>query len=217
MNEGRRERILIGRRDEKRIFAALERWAKKEQFERLRTRAFVYLLLDGAAGGKVALYLDCEEVVSDPDAVRVPRIVGEVVQRPCEANSFSSKKFGMSARTRGALLDYLKVARAEGKIEGEGFRGPLFMSVRKIGKRISRHTALASWRTLLAEAKVDTGYSLDDVVYTGKLRFLEAAEGSSELLSEHAGISSKAATTYLKPPKSSTRDVLARMDKKRTP
>lgn len=216
MSEGRRKRLLISRADEKRIVAGLERSVRKGDFTALRTRAFVYLLLDGATGAKEALYLDCEEVVANPEAARVPRIAGEVTQRPCEANRFSERTYRLSARVRGALLDYLKAARGGDWIAGEGFHGPLFMSVRKIGKRISRHTAIDSWRDFLTEwAKVETDYRLDDVVYTGRMRFLEAAEGSSELLSDHAGISSKAATTYLEAPKSSPKDVLAKLDKRR--
>lgn len=212
---GRRKRVAIGRSDVKRILAALERYAKEGSFEGLRTRALIYLLLDGGAGANLALWLNCEEVVVDSGAVNVPRIVRRVVQRSCEANSYSGRDFSISERVRGALLDYLKVARREGKIAGDGFTGPLFSSVTKIGKRISRHTAMATWRTLLADAKVREEYILDDVVYSGKLRFLEAADGNSELLSSHAGISEEAAATYRDAPESSVGDVLARMDKKR--
>ena len=43
-----RKALLIDPKDQARIVAALERWPEQEGFVGLRTRAFVYLLWDGA-------------------------------------------------------------------------------------------------------------------------------------------------------------------------
>jgi hypothetical protein len=60
---------------------------------------------------------------------------------------------------------------------------------------------------------------MEDIVYTGRVRFLEAAKGSAELLSDHAGISSVWAAQYAKEldagSKQSSRDVLAQATKPR--
>lgn len=207
-SEGRRKRIIISGADERRIFSALERLAKDGDFESLRLRAMVYLLWDGAIGAREALTLDLEDVVADPDAKRSPRIVSEVDLQ----SERKSRSFMMSDRVRTALLEYLRVAKADGRLRGDGFHGPLFVSSSKVGHRITRHTALDSFRAFLRyAAKVSTSYLLDDVVGTGRARFLQAAEGDVELLAEHAGISVFSASAYREASTKSTRDVLKKL------
>ena len=77
-----RKSVVIDPRDEARIGRALEGLASSDDFAGLRTRAFVYLLWDGALRTKAAVWLNAEEVVKDAASSRV-HIVREAVQRPC--------------------------------------------------------------------------------------------------------------------------------------
>ena len=121
-----RRALIIDPRDQRRILAALERWPKQEGFVGLRTRAFVYLLWDGAMRTGAAIWLDIEEVVKDPAASRI-HVVPQAVQRPCEANRYKAKSFEMTDRARGAIADYLRGARSEGWLaNGTRLEGPLF-------------------------------------------------------------------------------------------
>jgi hypothetical protein len=76
----------IDQADLNRIIAALERLPEKEGLVGHRTRAFVYLLLDGALRTGAALWLDIEEVVKDRSASRI-HVVQEPLMRPLRGQS----------------------------------------------------------------------------------------------------------------------------------
>ena len=182
-----------------RILAALERLPDKEGFVGYRTRAFIYLLFDGALRTGAAICLNAEEVVKDPSASRV-HVVDEPVMRPCEGNKYRERRFVMSERTRGAIADYLKAARRDGWLaNGTLLEGPLWIATAPVGtqQRMSRRTAMQSWKTFLEGVPtVAEDYQLDDVVLTGRVAFANEANASPELISEHAGIGTKAAARY---------------------
>src|SRR6476659_4158272 len=103
----------IDQADQNRILNALERLPDREGFVGYRTRAFVYLLWDGALRTGAAICLNAEEVVKDPTASRI-YVLEEPVMRPCEGNKYRERRFVMSERTRSAMVDYLKEARSGG-------------------------------------------------------------------------------------------------------
>lgn len=221
MNDPQRARksVVIEPRDEARIIAALEQLAAQDEFAGLRTRAFVYLLWDGALRTKAAVWLNAEEVVKDPTAARI-HVVQEAVQRPCEGNKYSERRFLMSDRARDAIASYLKAARSGGWLaNGERFEGPLWISTHHRGtqQRMSQRMAMQAWRTFLEDVKVSREYQLDDVVLTGRVTFLQAAKGSTDVMAEHVGISPKWAGHYrehlLNSPSSTARDVLSQINK----
>src|SRR5437868_5671719 len=92
----------IPQADQNRIIAALERLPEKEGFVGYRTRAFVYLLWDGALRTGAAMWLDIEELVKDRTASRI-HVVQEPVMRACEGNKYRERRFVMSDRTRDAI------------------------------------------------------------------------------------------------------------------
>jgi hypothetical protein len=62
---------------------------------------------------------------------------------------------------------------------------------------MSRRTAMQSWKTFLQGVPgVASDLQLDDVVLTGRVAFARAANASPELISEHAGIGTKAAAKH---------------------
>jgi RNA polymerase sigma factor (sigma-70 family) len=81
----------IDKADQNRSIAALEKLPEKDGFIGYRTRAFVYLLLDGALRTGAAVFLNAEEVVKDPNATRV-HVVEEPVMRPCEGNKYRERR-----------------------------------------------------------------------------------------------------------------------------
>jgi hypothetical protein len=210
----------IDQADQNRIIAALERLPEKEGFIGHRTRAFIYLLWDGALRTGAALCLDIEEVVKDPKASRV-HVVQEPVMRPCEGNKYRERRFVMSDRTRDAIADYLREARSGGWLaNGSRLEGPLWISSQTLGaqQRMSRRTAMVAWKTFLEGVPgVSDDYQLDDIVLTGRVAFANAANASPELISEHAGIGTKAAARYSDHVQSrpgSARDVMAQMNQR---
>ena len=209
----------IDRASQNRIIAALERLPEKEGFVGYRTRAFVYLLWDGALRTGAALWLDIEEVVKDPTASRI-HVVQEPVMRPCEGNKYRERRFVMSDRARDAIADYLKAARSGGWLaNGSRLEGPLWISSQPVGtqQRMSRRTAMVAWKTFLEGAGISEDYQLDDVVLTGRVAFATAANASPELISEHAGIGTKAAAKYsdhLPSRPGSARDVITQLNQK---
>ncbi len=214
-----RKSIVIDPRDQSRIAAAIERWASTGDFVALRTRAFVYLLWDGALRTKAAVWLNAEEVVKDPAAGRI-RVVSEAVERACEGNSYRERRFLLSDRTRNAIVGYLKEARAEGWLSrGDRLVGPLWISTHHHGsqQRMSQRTAVQAWHTFLGELSLSRDYQLDDLVLTGRVAFLQAAKGSTDVLSEHAGVSPQWAGRYrehlIDAPTSTAREVMAQLNK----
>jgi integrase len=214
-----RKSVVIEPRDQNRILAALERWAETGDFVALRTRAFVYLLWDGALRTKAAAWLDADEVVKDPAASRI-HVLQEVTQRACEGNNHRERTFLLSDRVRGAVAEYLKLARGEGWLaNGNRLEGPLWISTHHRGtqQRMSQRTALQAWHTFLEAVDVSREYQLDDVVLTGRVAFLQAAKGSTDVMSRHAGISPKWGGSYrehlFKSPSSTARDVISALNK----
>jgi site-specific recombinase XerD len=209
----------IDQATQNRIIAALERLPEKEGFVGYRTRAFVYLLWDGALRTGAALWLDIEEVVKDRTASRI-HVVQEPVMRPCEGNKYRERRFVMSDRARDAIADYLRAARSGGWLANASrLEGPLWISSQPVGaqQRMSRRTAMVAWKTFLEGAGISEDYQLDDVVLTGRVAFATAAGASPELISEHAGIGTKAAARYsdhLPSRPGSARDVMTQMNQK---
>jgi hypothetical protein len=221
MNDSLRARksILIDARDQARIIDALERLGRSDDFTALRTRAFVYLLWDGALRTKAAIWLNAEEVVKDPAAPRI-HVVQEATQRPCEGNKYRDRTFLMSDRARDALALYLKAARSEGWLaNGDRLEGPLWISTHHKGtqQRMSQRMAMQAWRDFLDDVKVSREYQMDDVVLTGRIKFLQTAKGSTDAMAEHTGISAKSAGHYrehlLGSPSSTARDVMTQLNK----
>lgn len=212
---GKRPRIEIATQDQEQIVRALEKWAATEDFVGLRLRAFVYLLWDGAVRTKVAVALDIEDLVADSDVLRIQ---DRIVQAPCEANRYRELRFFLTKRTRAAVADYLKVARRDGWLVTSKLQGPLFISAqpRGGGKRVARRTMIHAWRDFLeAHTRVKVPYSVDDIVYTGRLAFLRAADGDTSKLSAHTGLTEEWAGKGFAKASSpdDTKDVLSRLDK----
>lgn len=210
----------IDQTDQNRIFAALERLPDSEGFVGYRTRAFIYLLWDGALRTGAAIWLNIEEVVKDRTASRI-HVVEEPVMRPCEGNKYRERRFVMSERARDAIADYLKEARRGGWLaNGSRLEGPLWISTYPVGsqQRMSRRTAMQAWKTFLEGMPgVSEDYQLDDVVLTGRVAFAKAANASPELISEHAGIGTKAAARYsdhLPSRLGSAREVISQLNQK---
>jgi integrase len=210
--------IILDSRDQIRIVAALERWPEQEGFVGLRTRAFVYLLWDGALRTGAAIWLNIEEVVRDSAGSRI-HVVEQAVLRPCEGNKYQRRSFDMTDRTRAAIADYLKVARSDGWLaSGSRLKGPLWIATQPQGaqKRMSQRTAVQAWHSFIGSVKglSHDNYQLDDVVLTGRVEFARAADASPELISQHAGIGTKAATRYSDhlTSGSSTRDVISQLN-----
>jgi integrase len=210
--------IVVDSEDQTRIAAALDRWSEQEGFVGLRTRAFVFLLWDGALRTGAAIWLDIEDVVRDPAASRI-HVVQRAVLRPCEGNKYRGRSFEMTDRTRAAIADYLRVARSDGWLaNGSRLKGPLWIATQPQGeqKRMSQRTAVQAWHSFIGSVKglSDVTYQLDDMVLTGRVAFARAAEASPELISQHAGIGTKAATRYSShlTARSSTRDVISQLN-----
>jgi len=213
-----RKRVLVEPADERRILRALEAWAESNDFIALRTRAFIYLLWDGAIRTRPAVHLNAEELVRDPGSSRI-EVVEEVTQRACEANRYRTLHFFLSTRARSAIADYLRAVRKGLWLPTVRLQGPLFLSSRdpSTPTRMSARTAVHSWQTFLSEhGKPSREYQLDDVVYSGRVAFLRAAKGDSSLLSGHANLQQRSALQYraeLELPSGSTREVLDRLHK----
>ena len=191
------KQIALG--DQLRLMAALDRLPQTEGVVGWRTRAFAYLLLDGALRTGAAVMLNIEDVVRDPASQRI-HVLEEATMRPCEANKYRKRTFVMSDRARAGIADYLKEARTAGWLARPSrLQGPLWIASYPVGEqsRISRRTAMHSWQSFVSTVGgIDPDYQLDDLVFTGRLAFAEAAGSSPQLISEHAGITTKAAARY---------------------
>jgi hypothetical protein len=194
-----RQAIPIETQDQRRLITALEAYPQKEGFVGYRTRAFVYLLWDGALRTGSAIWLNMEEVVKDPHASRI-QVVQEAMWRSCEANRYRARPVFMSDRAREAIADYLKVARSDGWLaDKSSLEGPLWIASQPKGEqtRMSQRTAMQAWRTFLDGVRnLSNEYQLDDVVFTGRIAFIRQARGSTDLISQHAGISAQWAARY---------------------
>jgi len=210
-----RKAIVIEPRDENRLLAALERGLETGDFVDLRTRAFMYLLWDGALRPGLAVALNIEDIVKDAAATRI-HVLEEAALRPSEATQYRPRPFLISPRARDAIADYLKVARSDGWLTNpKRLEGPLWISTHHHGtqQRMSQRTAMQAWHTFQQSVSgVSQEYQLDDVVVTARVEFMRRVKGSraAEILAEHAGISSKWAGHYsdhLSDTSSTARDV----------
>jgi hypothetical protein len=213
-----RQAFVIDGRDQARIAAALERWPEQEGFIGYRTRAFVYLLWDGALRTGSAICLNVEEVLRDSEGGRL-HVADEATMRQCGGSKDQPRSFAMTDRTRCAIADYLKLARIEGALVGGRLKGPLWIASKPHGaqKRMSQRTAVQAWHTFISGVKglSRDDFQLDDVVLTGRVAFAQAANASWNLISAHAGIGSKAAARYSEhlPKHLRTREVLSRLNR----
>ena len=215
--KGKRMRMLIEPADEKRLVRALYRCAATGDFVALRTRAFVLLLWDGAIRTSAALALNAEEVVRDSAARRIT-VLKHASQRPCEENRNRGRSFVLSARTQEALAAYLHVVRQDGWLPAERLKGPLFLSSvhRGRGQRLSVRSAIHCWEAFqTTEPAGSRIYQLEDVVYTGRLKFMKAAGVNIESLSSHTGLSRRWAAEYRQETQVSPEDVMAKLDSSR--
>lgn len=193
-----RKRILISPFDEKRIHQGLEHYAQNRDFEFMRLRAYVYILWDGVIRPRTALGLNIEEVVKDPTARRIT-IVDEARMRPCEFNRNRELTIALSERTQGALREYLQVVRREGWVKTPTLRGPLFMSsrVKRSGARMAERTPRNLWSSFQRDYIDERlSYTLDDIVFTGRMAFLQMAGGDVNLLLEYADVNVSTAYLY---------------------
>jgi len=216
--KGKRKRVIVNPSDEKRLQGALERWAAGGDFVPLRTRAFLLLLWDGSVRTSGALAMNAEDVVQDPRARRVTNL-RRVVQPECDESDHRQRSFVVSARTQHALADYLGAVRCGGWLPTDRLEGPLFLSSVQpgSGQRLSKRTAIHWWETFQRGHARDCSrtYTLDDLVYTGRLAYVEAADGNTDLLSEHSGISRRSAAEYGLGSNVTPEEVMARLDKRR--
>jgi len=210
-----RKPMVIEQQDQNRLLAALDRAVETGDFVDLRTRAFMYLLWDGALRPGLAVALNVEELVKDPAASRI-HVVEEAVLRSSEATQYRPRPFLISPRARSAIADYLKTARSESWLaSSKRLEGPLWISTHHRGtqQRMSQRTAMQAWHTFQQRVGgLAQEYQLDDVVISARVEFMRRVKGSraAEILAEHAGISSKWAGHYsdhLSSPSSSARDV----------
>jgi len=140
--------------------------------------------------------------------------------RACEGNKYRERRFVMSDRTREAIADYLREARSGGWLKNASrLAGPLWISTYPAGsqQRMSRRTAMQAWKTFLEGTGLSSDYQLDDVVLTGRVAFAGLANASPELISEHAGIGTKAAARYsdhLPTRPGSAREVMSQLNQK---
>jgi hypothetical protein len=176
----------------------------------------VLLLWDGSLRTSGALALNVEDVVKDPKARR-PTVLKTIVQRACEANDYQARKIALSARAQDAIADYLRGAQLRGSLPPQRLQGPLFLADVKEeeGQRLSKRSAIHCWE--MFQLKQVSGcsriYQLEDVVYTGRLKFMKAAGGDTELLSNHAGLSRRWAAEYRHDSNLSPEDVMEKLDK----
>lgn len=196
-----RKAIVIDPRDQTRILGALERAADTGDFLALRTRAFIYVLWDGALRPGLAVSLDIEDVVKGASASRI-HVLEEAVLRPSEATRYRPRTFLISPRSRDAIADYLKAVRSEGWLANAArLEGPLWISTHHRGtqQRMSQRTAMQAWHTFQQGVSgLTQEYQLDDVVVTARVEFTRRVKGNraAEVLAEHAGISSQWAGHY---------------------
>lgn len=193
---GKRAPLLIPGRQERRITRALTQWCTSGEPAALRTRALIYLLWDGAVKTKGALSLDVQDVLDrTKEQVAAKKVVA---QRPCEANRYRQRHFGMRARSRDALTAYLRAGLSAGWLRPAA-TSPLFVSTsgHRQGQRMSRRTAIHSFRQFQSRHLGQRAmYQLQDLVYSGRVAFLEASGDRVELLQEHAGLTDNQAWKY---------------------
>jgi hypothetical protein len=97
---------------------------------------------------------------------------------------------------------------------------PSWISTHPAGaqQRMSRRTAMQAWKTFLEGGPgLSPDYQVDDLVLTARVAFATAANASPELISEHAGIGTKAAAKYsdhMPTRPGSAREIMSQMNQK---
>ena len=206
MSASRKQREL-SRGVQGRLLAALRQVESTGDLVSLRTGAFASLLLDGSVRTRAALGLDVQHVLSLPHQ----KLVVAAQARTGDG------ALSLSDRTRTALRTYLRAARSEKRLQ---VPGPLFVSIRGKGRRLSQRTAVQAWHTFWSAYLPDEApYQLDDLVFSGRMAFLRAADGDAEALAQHAHISIEWANQYRAHLSTSrvlgAREVLARVERSR--
>lgn len=139
------------------------------------------------------------------------------MQRTSQNNDGLERSFVVSARTQQALAEYLRVVRQGGWLPTDRLEGPLFLSSVQpgSGQRLSKRTAIHWWETFQRDHGrcCSRTYTLDDLVYTGRLAYVNAADGNTDLLSDHSGISRRSAAEYRLASNVTPEDVMAKLDK----
>jgi hypothetical protein len=162
--------------------------------------------------------MNAEDVVRDARARRVT-ILRRVAQRARDEGDHRQRSFVVSARAQEAVAEYLRAARNGGWLPTDRLEGPLFLSSVQpgSGQRLSKRTAIYWWETFQRDQAQDCSraYSLDDLVYTGRLAYVAAADGNTDSLSDHSGISRRSAVEYGLGSNVTPEEVMAKLDQSR--
>jgi integrase len=198
--------------EEARLWTALGTHWAEGGFVPLRNRALVTLLWDGGLSIGAATRLRCEHVVPDPSILRVTK---ELVLGPSAETRYRRRRCYVSERAREALVDYLRVARADDRLAGgKKFKGPLFPSTADPKTSITVQAIRPAWGKLVNEAGVAHA-PLEAVVHTARQRLLEAAGGDHSVLTDQTGLTGQASQRYRVQSGRTPEQILRALDKRR--
>jgi integrase len=198
--------------EEARLWNALKTHWSDAGFVALRNRALVTLLWDGGLSVGAATRLRCEQVVPDASLLRVTK---EMVLGPSAETKYRQRRIYVSQRAREALVDYLRVARAEGRLAGgKQFKGPLFPSTQDPKTPITVQAIRPGWGKLVQQAGVAHA-PLEAVVHTARQRLLEAAGGDHSVLTDQTGLTGQASQRYRVQSGRTPEQILRALDKRR--
>lgn len=163
----------ISKDSEKRIIASLTREAAGGDLVALRTQAIALLLWDGVVRTRGAVALNRTDF-------RPRRKHGQL--------RVDGREVTLSPRAVAALDAYVRrCPKPPQPLSSES--APLFLSTRQPDKRLSQRTAVHAWRRFLADCVPEFEFvQLDDLVFSGRLRFMRSGHGIEELIA-HAGVS----------------------------
>jgi integrase len=136
-------------------------------FVAARMQAVFYLLWGSALRLSEALGLNKDQVVTNPDADE-PKIVKNGSFRPTQVGKNIGSQFLLPGAARFAIDRYLRLLKKKGWQSDNGWRGPLFITVRgqkgkKNHKRLTKRTAEKFWKQLQRRAGIEKPYSLHDL------------------------------------------------------
>lgn len=174
MTENSRKCAEISADEEARIVAAFDDWTASGDVIALRTRALAYLLWDGGMRTQAAIDLDLADVCMGMCRVQKKFQVG-------------NRTVVIGSRASRSISAYL--AAVFGK-NGPAlpYDGPLFSSSKNSKTRMSKRTAIHCWHEFLETPPGKLAYQLDDLVFTGRLKFLRQVGGNTAALAAHAGV-----------------------------
>jgi integrase len=203
---------ILSPEDEARLWTALQTHWAEGGFVPLRNRALVTLLWDGGLSIGAATRLRCEHAVPEPSVLRVAK---EMVLGPSAQTRYRRRRCYVSQRAREALAEYLRVARAEGRLAGgKLFKGPLFPSTHDPKSPITAQALGPAWAKLVAEAGLPH-VPLEAVVHTARQRLLEAAGGDHSVLTDQTGLTGQASQRYRVQSGRTPEQILRALDKRR--